>query len=86
MYASSAGTVTKAGWGRGYGYVIYIKHADGRETRYGHLSKVLVSSGQTVKQGQKIVLGGATGVSTVPHLHFEILINGSQVNPFKYLN
>ncbi|MDY3110656.1 MAG: M23 family metallopeptidase [Lachnospiraceae bacterium] len=86
VYASSAGTVTKAGWGRGYGYVIYIKHADGRETRYGHLSKVLVSSGQTVKQGQKIALSGNTGVSTGPHLHFEILINGSQVNPFKYLN
>lgn len=86
IYASSAGTVTKAGWGRGYGYVIYIRHADGRETRYGHLSKVLVSAGQTVKQGQKIALSGNTGVSTGPHLHFEILINGSQVDPFKYLN
>lgn len=86
IYASSAGTVTKAGWGRGYGYVIYIRHADGRETRYGHLSKVLVSAGQTVKQGQKIALSGNTGVSTGPHLHFEILIGGSQVDPFKYLN
>lgn len=86
IYASSAGTVTKAGWGKGYGYVIYLRHADGRETRYGHLSKVLVSPGQTVKQGQKIALSGNTGVSTGPHLHFEILINGSQVDPFKYLN
>ena len=86
IYASSGGTVTKAGWGSGYGYVIYIKHPDGRETRYGHLSKVLVSPGQSVKQGQKIALSGNTGRSTGPHLHFEIRINGVAVNPLKYLN
>lgn len=86
VYASSGGTVTKAGWGSGYGNVVYIKHPDGRETRYGHLSKVLVSSGQTVKQGQKIALSGNTGRSTGPHLHFEIRINGGAVNPLKYLN
>ncbi len=86
VVASCGGTVTKAGWGSGYGYVIYIKHPDGRETRYGHLSKVLVSAGQAVSQGQKIALSGNTGVSTGPHLHFEIRINGSAVNPLKYLN
>lgn len=86
VMASSAGTVAKAGWGSGYGYVVYINHADGRQTRYGHLSKVLVSPGQTVSQGQKIALSGNTGVSTGPHVHFEILINGSQVNPLNYLN
>lgn len=86
VMASSAGTVVKAGWGSGYGYVVYIQHADGRQTRYGHLSKVLVSPGQTVSQGQKIALSGNTGVSTGPHIHFEILINGSQVNPFDYMN
>ncbi len=86
VMASSAGTVVKAGWGSGYGYVVYINHADGRQTRYGHLSKVLVSAGQTVSQGQKIALSGNTGVSTGPHVHFEILINGSQVNPLNYLN
>ena len=86
VMASSAGTVAKAGWGSGYGYVVYINHADGRQTRYGHLSKVLVTAGQTVSQGQKIALSGNTGVSTGPHIHFEILINGSQVNPLKYLN
>lgn len=86
VMASSAGTVSKAGWGSGYGYVVYINHADGRQTRYGHLSKVLVSQGQTVSQGQKIALSGNTGVSTGPHVHFEILINGSQVDPMKYLN
>ncbi len=86
VMASSAGTVAKAGWGSGYGYVVYINHADGRQTRYGHLSKVLVSVGQTVSQGQKIALSGNTGVSSGPHVHFEILIGGSQVNPLKYLN
>ncbi len=86
VMASSAGTVAKAGWGSGYGYVVYINHGDGRQTRYGHLSKVLVSPGQTVSQGQKIALSGNTGVSTGPHVHFEILINGTQVNPLSYLN
>ncbi len=86
VVASSGGVVAKAGWGSGYGYVVYINHPDGKQTRYGHLSKVLVSAGQTVSQGQKIALSGNTGVSTGPHVHFEILVNGSQVNPLKYLN
>ncbi len=85
IMASSGGVVTKAGWGSGYGKVVYIHHANGMDTRYGHLSRVLVSVGQTVKQGQKIALSGNTGVSTGPHLHFEILVNGTQVNPAKYL-
>lgn len=86
VYASSAGTVSVAGAVRGYGYAVYINHPDGRQTRYGHLSKVLVSSGQTIEQGEKIALSGNTGRSTGPHLHFEILIEGSQVNPLNYMN
>ncbi len=86
VVASSSGVVTRAGWGSGYGYCVYIRHPDGRETRYGHLSKVLVSAGQSVSQGQRIALSGNTGVSTGPHLHFEILVGGSQVNPLNYLN
>lgn len=86
VYASCGGTVTKAGWGSGYGYVVYITHEDGRQTRYAHLSKVLVKAGQTVKQGQKIALSGNTGVSSGPHLHFELIIGGKHVNPLKYLN
>lgn len=86
VMASSGGTVTRAGWGSGYGYVVYIQHADGRETRYGHLSKILVKPGQKVSQGQKIALSGNTGRSTGPHLHFELRINGASVNPLEYLN
>lgn len=86
VYASCGGTVAKAGWGSGYGYVVYINHEDGRQTRYGHLSKILVKAGQTVKQGEKIALSGNTGVTTGPHLHFEILINGKQVDPEKELS
>ncbi len=86
IVASCGGVVTKAGWGSGYGYVVYIQHADGIVTRYGHLSKVLVSVGQQVSQGQRIALSGNTGVSTGPHLHFEILIGGKQVNPLNYLS
>ena len=85
VMASCGGTVTRAGWGSGYGYCVYISHPDGRSTRYGHLSKVLVKVGQSVSQGQKIALSGNTGVSTGPHLHFEILVGGGQVNPLKYL-
>ena len=86
VMASSGGVVIKAGWGSGYGNVVYIQHPDGKVTRYGHLSKILVSAGQAVSQGQKIALSGNTGVSTGPHIHFEILVNGVQVNPFDYLN
>ncbi|MCR5101701.1 MAG: M23 family metallopeptidase [Butyrivibrio sp.] len=86
VMASSSGVVTRAGWGSGYGYVVYVSHSDGRQTRYGHLSKILVKVGQSVSQGEKIALSGNTGVSTGPHLHFEILIGGTQVNPLDYLN
>ncbi len=86
VMASCDGVVTKAGWGSGYGYVVYIDHGDGRQTRYGHLSKVLVKAGQKVSQGQKIALSGNTGRSTGPHVHFEILIGGTQVNPLNYLS
>ncbi len=83
--ASCGGIVTKAGWGSGYGYVVYIDHEDGKQTRYGHLSRVLVSVGQKVKQGDRIALSGNTGVSTGPHLHFEMRIRGTAVDPMKYV-
>ena len=85
IWASSGGTVSVAGWQSGYGYVVYINHPDGNQTRYGHLSKLLVSVGQKVKQGQKIALSGNTGRSTGPHLHFELRVNGTPVNPYNYI-
>ena len=85
VVASCGGTVTRAGWASGDGYVVYIQHEGGRETRYAHLSRVLVSVGQQVEQGERIALSGNTGRSTGPHLHFEIRINGVAVNAVDYL-
>lgn len=83
--ASSGGRVVSAGWNGGYGYSVLIQHPDGRQTRYAHLSKITVSAGEYVNQGERIGLSGNTGNSTGPHLHFEIIINGTAVNPLKYL-
>ena len=85
VYASSGGVVTSAGWSGGYGYAVVIRHPDGHSTRYGHLSKILVSVGQSVSQGQTIAKSGSTGVSTGPHLHFEIIEGGVQVDPLPFL-
>lgn len=84
--ASSGGTVIRSGWFSGYGICVDIQHPNGMMTRYGHLSKTLVSVGQTVVQNQQIALSGNTGDSTGPHIHFEIRIGGTAVNPFEYLN
>ena len=85
IFASSAGTVVRADYNGGYGLCVLISHPDGRMTRYAHCSKLLVSKGESVKQGETIALSGNTGRSTGPHLHFEIIINGSAVNPLKYV-
>lgn len=85
IYASCGGTVISAGWRGTYGYCVEIEHADGNRTRYAHLSEVLVSAGDVVKQYDKIALSGNTGDSTGPHVHFEILVNGVQIDPFTYL-
>lgn len=83
--ASRAGTVVSAGWSGGYGYCVVIDHGDGVRTRYAHLSSIQVSNGQYVNQGDVIALTGNTGDSTGPHIHFEIIINGTAVNPANYL-
>ncbi len=86
VYASCGGTVVRAERSSSYGYVVYINHPDGRQTRYAHNSQLLVSAGDTVKQGQVIAKSGNTGNSTGPHVHFELLIGGAQVNPLRYLS
>lgn len=83
--AAAAGTVTYAGWATGYGYLVKIAHASGYETRYGHNSQLLVKVGQKVTQGQTIAHSGSTGNSTGPHLHFEIRLDGTPLNPLTLL-
>lgn len=75
------GVVTFAGWQNGYGNIVVVEHADQRETRYAHLSRIDAKRGQSVGQGQLIGAVGATGWATGPHLHFEFLVNGRQVDP-----
>jgi murein DD-endopeptidase MepM/ murein hydrolase activator NlpD len=70
---------------RGYGNGIYIDHGNGISTRYGHLSRIDVIEGQTVKRGEHLGLVGSTGRSTGPHLHYEVRINGEPTNPIPYL-
>ena len=85
ILAAASGTVTFAGWSSGYGYLVKIDHGSGVETYYGHCSKLYVSAGSTVEAGDKIAAVGSTGNSTGNHLHFEIRLNGKQVNPQKYV-
>lgn len=75
------GTVEFAGWQNGYGNIVILRHAGDRETRYAHLSRIGVKRGQRVEQGQNIGAVGATGWATGPHLHFEFLMRGQQVDP-----
>ncbi len=85
--AAASGTVVSAGWNGVSGYTIVILHADGSKTVYKHLSRILVSSGQYVTQNTQIALSGATGsAATGPHLHFEIIIGGVNVNPLNYVS
>lgn len=84
--AADAGTVTFAGVQNGYGNVVVISHGNGYETYYGHLSKILVSTGQKLSQGESIGIMGSTGRSTGTHLHFEIRKSGTALNPLKFLN
>lgn len=84
--ASAAGTVTYAKYNSGgYGNLVIISHGNGIQTYYGHNSKLYVSEGQTVEQGEEIAAMGSTGISTGPHCHFEIRINGVAQNPQNYL-
>ncbi|MEI7792148.1 MAG: peptidoglycan DD-metalloendopeptidase family protein [Candidatus Berkelbacteria bacterium] len=84
VVSAADGVVIKisTGWSGGYGNEIVVSHGDGVATRYGHLSQILVSPGDTVSQGQRIGLSGSTGRSTGPHLHFEKIVNGHTVKPF----
>lgn len=86
IYATKSGTVTGATYGEANGYYVTINHGDGYSSIYAHMTNYVVSVGDSVKQGQLIGYVGTTGWSTGPHLHFEILYSGSNVNPMNYIS
>ncbi len=85
IQASERGQVIFAGWYGGYGNAVIIDHGNGATTLYAHASRLVVQEGQAVQQGQVIALVGSTGLSTGPHLHFEVRINGEPQDPSYYL-
>ncbi len=85
VVSAAAGTVIVAGWMGGYGNLVVVDHGGGVATAYGHNTSVTVGVGQSVAQGQLIAYSGNTGHSTGPHVHFEVRVNGSPVDPLGYL-
>jgi murein DD-endopeptidase MepM/ murein hydrolase activator NlpD len=86
VYATADGIVSDAGWNSGgYGNLVKIDHGRGIETRYGHLSAILVRAGQHITRGQQIARMGSTGRSTGSHLHYEVRIDGAAVNPIPFM-
>jgi len=85
IHAAASGTVVYSGWMSGYGNFVIIDHGGGMATAYGHQSAIAVGNGQSVSQGQVIGYVGCTGHCFGPHLHFEVRINGSPVDPLGYL-
>ena len=85
IHATGAGLVTAASWAGGYGNLVQIDHAGGVQTRYGHLSRIMVRPGAIVRQGQVIGQMGSTGRSTGPHVHYEVRVDGLAVDPVRYM-
>lgn len=85
IYVTADGVVTSAGWSSGYGRLIKVRHANGIETRYAHLSAIRVSAGDRVSRGDRIGDMGNSGQSTGPHLHYEIRVDGSPTNPMTFI-
>jgi murein DD-endopeptidase MepM/ murein hydrolase activator NlpD len=86
IMAAASGEVIYSGYSSGFGYHVIIDHKNGYETTYAHCSKLIAKVGDLVDKGQKIALVGSTGLSTGPHLHFELKINGTVVDPTQYIN
>lgn len=81
IVAAADGKVVSAGWAGGYGRAVEIAHGGGLETKYGHMSRIVAYAGETVRRGEVIGYVGSSGLSTGPHLHFEVMKNGRPVNP-----
>ena len=85
IYATADGTVERANWFGSYGNYIQIEHGNAIETRFGHLSRIVVTDGQKVRKGDLIGYVGTTGRSTGPHLHYEVRIAGEPVDPRPFM-
>ena len=85
IVATAAGVVSWAGKRYGYGQLVEISHGDGYSTRYGHCQKILVKPGDRVEPGQTVALLGSSGRSTGPHVHYEVLKDGRQINPTRFV-
>ena len=85
IVAADGGKVSSAGYNSGYGYYVKVYHGNGRYTMYAHLNGYYKDKGMAVAKGEAIGLSGSTGVSTGPHLHFEVIENGVNVDPLPYL-
>lgn len=85
VHAAADGVVVHASWGGQYGNIVIIDHGDGMQTWYAHLSSFAVVPGQEIRRGEILGRSGATGRVTAPHLHYEVRVGGTPVNPYKYL-
>lgn len=85
VYATADGEVTFAGWQNGYGRIVIVRHANGIETRYPHLNAIRTEVGQRVSRGDQVGDMGNSGLSTGPHLHYEIRVNGEAVDPMTFI-
>ena len=85
IFAAQSGKVIQAGWNGGYGYCVTIAHDEGVATLYAHMNDYYVRVGQTVNRGQVIGECGSTGISSGPHIHYEVRVNGVQIDPLPYL-
>jgi len=85
IVAPAEGRVIKVGWENGYGLMVVLDHGRGLETRYAHMSSTAARVGQVVRRGDLLGFVGSTGLSTGPHLHYEVRVNGRPVDPLKYI-
>ncbi|MGE4323559.1 MAG: M23 family metallopeptidase [Sphingobium sp.] len=85
IHATADGIVSRAGWASGYGNLVQISHGGGMETRYAHMSKLLVAPNSYVRRGQIVGLMGSTGRSTGSHLHYEVRVEGVAINPIPFV-
>ena len=86
VVAARGGRVTFAGWSGAYGYVVFLDHEVGWQTRYAHLSRIAVRVGDVVRQGAEVGAIGSTGASTGPHLHFEVRFEGRALDPLHFVD